>query len=114
MSDSSRLHGLQSTRLLCPWDVPGKSTGVGCHYVLRSKALTLFIIAIVPGGLSLQEKIERANQFLKSAIKIITQKTFLEWKEPLPIALLCTSIAPKEQVGLSPYEILYGTFSLYQ
>ena len=31
MSDSSRTHGLQPTRLLCPWDFPGKSTGVGCH-----------------------------------------------------------------------------------
>ena len=33
MSDSSRLHGLQPTRLLCPWDFPGKSTGVGCHCI---------------------------------------------------------------------------------
>ena len=24
-------HGLQPTRLLCPWDSPGKNTGVGCH-----------------------------------------------------------------------------------
>ena len=28
-------HGLQPTRLLCPWDFPGKSTGVGCHCLLR-------------------------------------------------------------------------------
>ena len=20
------------TRFLCPWDIPGKNTGVGCHY----------------------------------------------------------------------------------
>ena len=26
MSNSSRPHGLQPTRLLCPWDFPGKST----------------------------------------------------------------------------------------
>ena len=31
MSDSQWPHGLQPTRLLCPWDFPGKSTGVGCH-----------------------------------------------------------------------------------
>ena len=31
MSDSQRPHGLQPTRLLHPWDFPGKSTGVGCH-----------------------------------------------------------------------------------
>ena len=29
--DSLRPHGLQPTRLLCPWDFPGKDTGVGCH-----------------------------------------------------------------------------------
>ena len=39
MSDSatSRPHGLQPTRLLHPWDFPGKSTGVGCHCLLRRK-----------------------------------------------------------------------------
>ena len=31
VSESSRPHGLQPTRLLLPWDFPGKSTGVGCH-----------------------------------------------------------------------------------
>ena len=25
---------LQPTRLLCPWDSPGKSPGVGCHFLL--------------------------------------------------------------------------------
>ena len=36
LSDSSRPHGLQPTRLLHPWDFPGKSTGVGCHRLLHS------------------------------------------------------------------------------
>ena len=34
MSYSLQPHGLQPTRLLCPWDFPGKSTGVGCHCLL--------------------------------------------------------------------------------
>ena len=34
VSDSSRPHGLQPTRLH-PWDFLGKSTGVGCHCLLR-------------------------------------------------------------------------------
>ena len=34
MIDSSRPHELQPTRLLCPWDFPGQSTGVGCHCLL--------------------------------------------------------------------------------
>ena len=35
VSDSSRSHGLQPTRLLRPWDFPGKSTGGGCHCLLQ-------------------------------------------------------------------------------
>ena len=39
VSDSSQPHGLQATRLLCPWDFPGKSTGVGCHCLLRIQCI---------------------------------------------------------------------------
>ena len=35
VSNSVRPHGLQPTRLLCPWDSPGKNTGVGCHFLLQ-------------------------------------------------------------------------------
>ena len=35
MSDSLRPHGLYPTRLLRPWNFPGKSTGVGCHFLLQ-------------------------------------------------------------------------------
>ena len=31
LSDPQRPHGVQPSRLLHPWDFPGKSTGVGCH-----------------------------------------------------------------------------------
>ena len=35
MSNSVRPHRRQPTRLLCPWDSPGKNTGVGCHFLLQ-------------------------------------------------------------------------------
>ena len=35
MSDSVRSHRQQPTRLPCPWDSPGKNTGVGCHFLLQ-------------------------------------------------------------------------------
>ena len=35
VSNSSWPHGLQPTRLLHPWDFPGKSTAVDCHCLLR-------------------------------------------------------------------------------
>ena len=28
-------HGLQPTRLHCPWDFPGKNTGLSCHFLLQ-------------------------------------------------------------------------------
>ena len=59
MSYSSRPHGLQPTRLLHPWDFPGKSTGVGCRCltlhdiawlnVMLSRAL-LWSSLIAPGA----------------------------------------------------------------
>ena len=35
VSDSVRPQGRQPTRLPCPWDSPGKNTGVGCHFLLQ-------------------------------------------------------------------------------
>ena len=37
MSDSVGPHRRQSTRLPCPWDSPGKNTGVGCHCLLQCR-----------------------------------------------------------------------------
>ena len=37
-------HGLQPSRLLRPWDFPGKSTEVGCHCLLRPKILGSIIL----------------------------------------------------------------------
>ena len=28
-------HGLQPARLLCPWDFPGKTIGMGCRFLLQ-------------------------------------------------------------------------------
>ena len=35
MSDSVQPHRRQPMRLPRPWDSPGKSTGVGCHFLLQ-------------------------------------------------------------------------------
>ena len=29
------LHGLQTTKLFCPWDFPGKNTGLGCQFLVQ-------------------------------------------------------------------------------
>ena len=35
MSDCLLPPGLQPTRLFCPWNSPGKSPGLGCHFLLQ-------------------------------------------------------------------------------
>ena len=41
----------QSTRLLCPWDSPGKNTGVGCHFLLQgifpTQGLNLHLLCLL-------------------------------------------------------------------
>ena len=41
VSNSLRPHGLKPTRLLCPWNFPGKNTGVGCHSLLLTQESNL-------------------------------------------------------------------------
>ena len=43
MPDSLQPHGLQSAKLLCPWNFPGKYTGVGC----TPPAIKFFTIRIL-------------------------------------------------------------------
>ena len=40
VSESLQPHGLQPAGLLCPWDSPGKNTGVGCHFLHQGIFLT--------------------------------------------------------------------------
>ena len=40
MSNFLQPHELWPTRLLCPWNSPGKNTGVGCHALLQRISLT--------------------------------------------------------------------------
>ena len=34
-AESLQPHGLYPARLLCPWNSPGKNTGMGCHSLLQ-------------------------------------------------------------------------------
>ena len=40
MSDSLQPHGLEPVSLLCPWNSPGKNTGVAYHFLLQGIFMT--------------------------------------------------------------------------
>ncbi|RMB93631.1 hypothetical protein DUI87_29857 [Hirundo rustica rustica] len=53
-------------------------------------------------------QVERMNQTLKNQLKKICQEAKVQWPQALPIALLRIRIKPRERIGVSPYEVLYG------
>ena len=72
MSDPQRPHGLQPSRLLRLWDFPGKSTGVGCHCLLRYADDTTLMEESEEELKSLLMKAEEESE--KAGLKLNIQK----------------------------------------
>ena len=70
MSDPQQPHGLQPSRLLHPWDFPGKSTGVGCHSLLRRRSTMLAFLV----------KYHCRYLYTYDCLIFLTQKHSLAWK----------------------------------
>ena len=67
MSDSWRPHGLWPTRLLCPWDFSGKSTGVGYHFLLQVIFPTQ---GLNPDLMHCRQRLYHLSHYLDSILKI--------------------------------------------
>ena len=79
--------GLQPTRLLCPWNFPGKNTWVGCHFFLqgifptqgsnpRLLCLLHWRVDSLPTELS-------GKQFTGCDQRTLTLRDKIEWGQPL-------------------------------
>ena len=80
MSESQQSHGLQPTRLVCPWDSPGKNTGADCHFLLQG------IFFTEPGPPILQADSlpsEPPGKPPNTHTLIINVKFFFSWEEDL-------------------------------
>ena len=107
MSDSSRPHGLQPTRLSRPWDFPAKSTGVGCHCLLWEAQTGLSSIQI--GSLSL---FTLAN--IQAHIKPLWRLSLLTYVRllyhPMDNTFLCPWNFPGNNTGVGCHFLLQGIF----
>ena len=84
MSDSLVTSWTVACRLLCPWDPPGKNTGVGCHFLLQGIFLT---------------------QGSKSCLLCLQQ-----WKvDPLPLSHLGSPLLLTEWFGVKYLNTLAST-----
>ena len=66
VSDSSWPHGLQLTRLLCPWDFPGKSTGVGLTVIENHQFWLLHLVSEFRFCPFKKKKKKKNQMFLKA------------------------------------------------
>ena len=100
VSNSSWPHGLRPTRLLCPWDFPGKSTGVGCH-CLVSYASSCALCSVVSNSLDLM-----ACNLPGSSVYGIFQARILEW---VAISFSRESSPHKDQTRISCVSCIAGS-----
>ena len=100
MSDSLRSHGLQPTRLLCPWDFPGKSTGVGCHCLLRALSLNKYKSKYLEES---SIKLWKSGQTCLARYgEILNDKIHFGWVE-----CLCLSICVYISINIFVYMCVY-------
>ena len=76
----------RTARLFCPWDSPGKNTGVGCHVLLqgifkKKKSLINSKYGGLPGGTN--DKKTKQNKKTTHLPMQETQVQSLVWEDPL-------------------------------
>ena len=75
MSDSVRPHRQQPTRLLCPWDSPGKNTGVGCSKYLKNEGVQAGIKIAQRNISNLRYAMEESEEELKSLLMKVKEES---------------------------------------
>ena len=76
MSDSVQPCRRKPTRLPCPWDSPGKNTGVGCHFLLQCMKVKIES-AVAQSCLTLSDPMDCSPP--GSSIHGILQARVLKW-----------------------------------
>ena len=99
MSDSLRPHGLLPTRLLCPWDSPGKGTGMGCQSHLQGN---LPDPGMEPGSPALQvDSSPLSHQGSQNTG--VGSLSLLQWifptQEPNQVSCIAGEFSPSEPPG---------------
>ena len=110
MSDSLWPHKLWPTRLLCPWDSPGKNPAVGCHVLLQG----VFQIKGSNLGLLLGRRIlccwaTRGDLYKLTLNQIIFQKVKATENPPCPnyfITLSLSLLTSSLQWRSAPYAVI--------
>ena len=110
MSDSVQPHRQQPTRLRCPWDSPGKNTGVGCHFLLQCMKVKSKS-EVAESCLTLSDPIDCSLP--GSSIHGIFQARVLEWGaiafslKYLTSTQYCAQSLSRVQLFVTPWTVAY-------
>ena len=98
-----------TTRLLCPWDFPGKNPGVGCHFLLQGNFLTqgfnLCLLLWQADFVSLCH-LESSMYYVKSESESCTVVS----NSLRPHGLYCLWNSPGQNTGVGSCSLLKGIF----
>ena len=96
--DSLRPHGLQPTKLHCPWDFPGKDTGVGCHFLLQDRWIDRYSF--------LGNKVKMQMTIWKVKLAYSRTSINLSWAESEP---LTPTLLPQAHwlIRMSPHRLTW-------
>ena len=114
--DSLQPHGLQPTRLLCPWDSIGKNTGVGCHFLLPRNLPDPGIESVSPalaGRLFTTEPPGKPLFYCGS--ESVSRSVVSDSLQPhglYPTRLLCLWDFPGKNTRVGFHSLLQGIFQL--
>lgn len=53
-------------------------------------------------------RVERVNQTLKVTLPKLVEETKMNWVKCLPLALMRIRTKPRTDIGVSPYEMMFG------
>ena len=124
VSDSLKPHWLKPARLLCPWDFPGKNTGVGCHFLLQriflTQKLNLQLLhflhwqadSLPPHQLGISTLLNLVQQDLSRAMETVPpwhsrEGQAILWKM-LGSPEMCQQWASPDKLIIFQYTIIYG------
>ena len=107
MSDC--LQPLEPTSLLCPWDSPGKNTGVGCHFLLQCmkvkvKSLSRLWLLATPWTAAHQAPLSMgfSRQEYWSGVPLPSPSHWLEWLK-LKRKKTCKWVFSQVQKGMATH-----------
>lgn len=85
----------------------------GSHFVAQTlqniiKALGIKWRLHTPWHPQSSGRVERMNKTLKNVLTKLIEETKLNWLKCLPLALLRIRTRPRSDIGISPYEMMFG------